>query len=264
MKYQHQIAIFLGCAFFSVAIAASPIAVVNGKPIDQKKADEFVSTVVKNGEKDTPELRQKIKEVLIDEALISQEIVRLKIDQQKNVKDQIEAAKNNVLYSAFLKHILDKNPIEESDILAGYNDLKKQMKGNKKYYLRQIVVKTEQEANRIIQLLKKQHNAGFEKLAVANSIDSTTAKKGGDMGFLYSKTLETWPRLWAVLSLLKKGQINEKAIEFSLGWSIFKVDNITEETLPSYEESKQKILQKLQISAFTKAIEALRQKAIIK
>lgn len=264
MKYQHQIAIFLGCAFFSVAIAASPIAVVNGKPIDQKKVDEFVSTFVKNGEKDTPELRQKIKDVLIDEALISQEIMRLKIDQQKNVKDQIEAAKNNVLYSAFLKHILDKNPIEESDILAGYNDLKKQMKGNKKYYLRQIVVKTEQEANRIIQLLKKQHNAGFEKLAVANSIDSTTAKKGGDMGFLYSKTLETLPHLWAVLSLLKKGQINEKAIESNLGWSIFKVDNITEDTLPSYEESKQKILQKLQISAFTKAIEALRQKATIK
>lgn len=264
MKYQRQMAIFLGCAFFSVAIAASPIAVVNGKAIDPNKMEEFVGIFVKNGEKDTPALRQKIKEILIDEVLVTQEIVRLKLDQQKTVKDQIKAAQTNVLYSAFLKHVLDKNPIKESEIQAGYQDLKNQMTGNKKYYLRQIVVKTEQEANRIIQRLKKQGNTGFEKLAVAHSIDSATAKKGGDMGFLYSKTLETLPHLWTVLSLLKKGQINEQAIPSNSGWSIFKIDNIAEEMVPSYEESKPKILQKLQISIFLKAIEALRQHATIK
>lgn len=264
MKYQHRITVFLSGVFFSIAVAAAPIAVVNGQSIDKNKVDEFVSTFVKNGEKDTPELRERIKEVLIDQVLITQEASRLKIDQQPLFKDRLKAAQDNALYATFLEHVLAKNPIKESDIQARYNDLKNQMKGNKKYHLRQIVTKTEVEANRIIQTLKKQHNVGFEKLAKAQSIDRDTASKGGDMGFLYSKTLEKLPHLWGILSLLKKGQINEKALQSSRGWSIFKVDDITEEVVPTYEESKQKILQELQRSVFLKAIEALRKKATIK
>ena len=263
MKYQHPIAVFLMSAFFSIAVAASPIAVVNGQSIDKTKVDEFVEAFVKNGDKDTPELRQKVKDLLIDKALVTQEALRLKMDQQQTFKDRIKAAEDNALYVTFLEDVLKKNPIKESAIHARYDELKNQMKGNKQYHLRQIVTKTEKEANKIIQTLKKQHNAGFEKLAIAHSIDTPTRKQGGDFGVLSSKTLEKLPHLWAVLSLLKKGQINEKAIQSSDGWRIFKVDDITEEALPTYEASKQKILQALQQSVISKVIEALRQKATI-
>lgn len=264
MKYQHKVAVFLGGIFFAIAVFASPLAVVNGQPIDESKLNDFVQTFVKNGEKDTPELRQRIKEFLIDQELVLQEALRLKIDQQKAFKDRIKTVESNALYASFLEHVLAKKPIQESAIRARYDELKNQMRGTKQYHLRQIVVKTEAEANKIIQTLAQQHNAGFEKLAMEKSVDTQTRKQGGDMGVLSSKTLEKLPYLWSVLSAIKKGQISQKAIQSTDGWRIFKVDDITEMTIPTYESTKEKILRELQQAAFSKAIEVLRQKATIK
>ncbi|MBS1162885.1 MAG: peptidylprolyl isomerase, partial [Burkholderiaceae bacterium] len=58
----------------STAVFAQNIATVNGKPIPKAREDAWVEQLKKQGQQDTPQLRQQVKDQLIQREVFMQEV----------------------------------------------------------------------------------------------------------------------------------------------------------------------------------------------
>ena len=77
----------LSLSFVSFAAFAQNVAVVNGKAIPSSYSDEAVKEVVKQGGKDTPELRNNIKTQLIVGEVLLQEAEKQNLASTDAVKN---------------------------------------------------------------------------------------------------------------------------------------------------------------------------------
>ena len=160
------------------ATASTKVATVNGVVIPQSRAELLVKERMTQGQPDTPELRNAIREDLISRELLAQEAVKKGVDKNPDVTTQIELAKQSVLVRSYLQDVMKASPVSDDALKAEYEKIKAQM-GDKEYKVRHILVEKEAEAKDIIAQLKK--GVKFEKLA-AKSKDPSKSN-GGDLGW---------------------------------------------------------------------------------
>ncbi|MDI6890156.1 MAG: peptidylprolyl isomerase [Thermodesulfovibrionales bacterium] len=120
-----------------------------------------------------------------------------------------------------------------------------------------IVVKTEKEAKKILERLKKGED--FAQIAKKNSIDTVSAKNGGDLGFLSRGQMV--PEFEAAAVRLKSGEISEP-IKTKFGYHIIKVTDKKLGRVIEFEKIKDLISQNLsaqkQKEVFDSYIEGLK------
>src|SRR3990167_9064184 len=76
-------------------------ALVNGVSIPQARIDLRVKAAAAQGQADSPELRKAIREDMINIEVMVQEAVKLGLDKNADVAQQIELARQQVLVGAF-------------------------------------------------------------------------------------------------------------------------------------------------------------------
>jgi peptidyl-prolyl cis-trans isomerase C len=232
-------------------------ALVNGVAIPQARIDFQVKGVVAQGQPDSPDLRKAIKEKMIEVELIVQEATRLGLDKNSDVSQQIEISRRTVLASAFIEDFVKNHPISEDQLKQEYDKLKAKL-GDKEYNARHILVASEDEAKAIIAQLGKK--VKFEKLA-AKSLDAGSAKQGGSLGWTIPGTF-VQPFAEALLSL-KKGEYTKTPVQTQFGWHVIRLDDVRALKVPSFDEVKPQLQQRLQQQALKKAVDDLRTKAKI-
>lgn len=232
-------------------------ALVNGVSIPQARIDLRVKVAAAQGQADSPELRKAIREDMINVEVMVQEAVKLGLDKNAEVVQQIELAKQSVLAGAFVQDYAKDHPVSEDQLKQEYDKLKAKL-GNKEYNARHILVETEAEAKDIIAQLGKK--AKFEKLA-AKSKDSGSAAQGGSLGWTIPGNFV--PEFANALLNLKKGEYTKEPVQSQFGWHIIKLDDTRELKAPAFEEVKPQLQQRLQQQAIKKAIDDLRAKAKI-
>lgn len=232
-------------------------ALVNGVAIPQARIDFQVKGVVAQGQPDSPDLRKAIKEKMIEVELIVQEATRLGLDKNSDVSQQIEISRRTVLASAYIDDFVKNHPVSEDQLKQEYEKLKAKL-GDKEYNARHILVATEDEAKAIIVQLGKK--VKFEKLA-AKSLDAGSAKQGGSLGWTIPGTF-VQPFAEALLSL-KKGEYTKTPVQTQFGWHVIRLDDVRALKVPSFEEVKPQLQQRLQQQALKKAVDDLRAKAKI-
>lgn len=255
------------------AIAASPAyaeskpaATVNGASIPQERVDLRVKIVAAQaqGQPDTPELRKAILDDLINIEVMSQEAVKKGFDKQPETIQQLALARQQVLVSAFVQDYVKSHPISEKELADGYENLKKNL-GNKEYNVRHILVEKESDAKSLSAKLKKGgKDVKFDKLAEANSKDPGSRDKGGDLGWIPVGNIpNSFVKPFGdALMNLTKGQVSEP-VQSQFGWHIIKLEDVRDLKIPSYEELKPQIAQRMQQQAVQKFIAELRTKAKI-
>ena len=166
----------------SVAMAAQAqnIAVVNGVAIPQAKMDIQLKALAARGQKDSPELRNAIKDSLVTAVLIEQEATKKGLDKTPDVQAELEMARQSVIFRAYVQDYMKNNPVTDAEIKAEY-DKYKATQADREYNVRHILVKDEKAAKDIIEQLKK--GAKFDKLAEKFSIDPGSKAKGGELGW---------------------------------------------------------------------------------
>ena len=253
---------FLGAMAASPAYAENKAAaVVNGVPIPQERLDLRVKSAAAQGQQDTPELRKSVRDDLITIELLSQEAVRKNLDKQSETVQMLELTRQQVLVGAFMQDYVKTHPLGEDALAKAYDNLKNNV-GNKEYSVRHILVEKESEAKSIVAKLKK--GGKFDKLAESNSKDAGSRERGGDLGWVPVGNIPTTyvkPFGDAVMKLTK-GQISEP-VQSQFGWHIIKLEDVRDLKLPTYEELKPQIAQRLQQQAVQNAIAELRAKAKI-
>jgi peptidyl-prolyl cis-trans isomerase C len=238
--------------------AAGAVAKVNGTTIPQSRLDFLVKTNLTQGQQDTPEIRTRIRDVLIVRELLSQEAVKKGLDKGPDVTIQLEMPRQEVLSNAFVQDYVKNNPISE-DVISKEYDRAKLQAGDKEYKARHILVKSEDEAKQVIAQLKKGGN--FEKLAAQKSEDPGSKGKGGDLD--WSPSGRYVPQFGEVLKKLKKGQLTDAPVQTQFGWHVIRLEDERPMKFPPLEEVKGQIQQNLQRQAVEKAIADLRAKAKI-
>ena len=150
----------ISLSLVSTTAFAQNLAVVNGKPIPASHSDALIKELVSHGEKDTPQLRQGVKNELILREVLVQEAEKQNAVSRDEINKQLEIARRSILINALRTSYLKKNPVSDKEIKAEYDRYTKQ--NAKQYHAKHILVKDEADAQNIISQLNK--GANFEKL----------------------------------------------------------------------------------------------------
>lgn len=236
------------------------IATVNGSPITQGLLDLNVQAAVNQGQKDTPQLRQSIKEELINRALIVQEATRQGLDKEIDFQDQYTQLRQSLLLKAFVDDYLKKFPITEAKLLEEYEKQKQAMGGGNttlQYHLSQIALSTESEAIAVIGRL--QNGESFAKVAKEISRDAATKAQGGLLGWVLPTQVAT--PISDVMISLSKGSFSTSPIKLQGAYIVIKVDDIRSVKMPSFKASQNQLRQEMIQKYLNDTLKKLRQSA---
>lgn len=233
-------------------------AMVNGVAIPQARVDMRVKAAVAQGQADSPDLRKAIREELISIEVVRQEAVKNGMDKSPEVLQQTELANQQILVGAYLQDYDKKHPVSNDQLKQEYDKLKAKL-GDKEYSVRHILVETEDEAKAIIAQLGKK--AKFEKLAAEKTKDTGSKENGGTLGWTVPGNFVP-PFASAILGL-KKGEYTKEPVQTQFGWHVIKLDDVRDLKVPTFEELKPQLQQRLQQQSIQKAVADLRAKAKI-
>lgn len=236
----------------------SAAAKVNGVTISQQHLELLVKNLVAQGRQDTPEMREALKQQMINREVMVQEAVRRGLDRNAEIAARLAFARQDVLTTAFVQETLKAHPVSDEALKKEYERIKTQL-GTREFKARHILVAKEDEAKEIIALIRK--GGSFEKLAAERSMDPGSKANGGDLDWgppgRYVK-----PFADALLKL-KKGQMTDTPVQTNFGWHVIRVDDERAAKLPGFDEAKPQLQQLLQNQAVEKAVADLRAKAKI-
>jgi peptidyl-prolyl cis-trans isomerase C len=233
--------------------AATPAA---GKQLyPQSQFDFMLKERMAQGQPDSPELRNAIREELNTRELLVREAKKANFDKNADIKQQMELAGQTVLVRAYVTDWIKKNPIPEADLKKEYDQIKSQM-GDKEYKVKHILVEKEDEAKDVIAQLQK--GGKFDELAKARSKDPGSKDKGGDLdwnapgGFVkpFGDAMIATP----------KGKFTAVPVQTQFGYHVILVEDVRDAKVPPFDEVKPQLQQRLQAAYLDKYFKELRAK----
>lgn len=234
------------------------IATVNGKTIPKSRADALINAQTAQGQPDSPELRKMVREELIRREILTQEAVKKGFERKSELLPQLMLARQGVLINAYVGDYVRAHPVTD-EVLKKEYDLIKQQLGDKEYKVRHILVEKEDEAKDIIARLQKAEK--FEDLA-KQSKDPGSKDKGGDLGWAAPSNFVK--PFSAAMIALEKNKFSETPVKSDFGFHVIMLDDTRELKLPSFDEAKQQLAQRLQTQIVEKHIAELRKASNIK
>jgi peptidyl-prolyl cis-trans isomerase C len=237
-------------------------ATVNGRPLTNGLLDLNVKAALAQGQKDSPELKNALKDELINRELLTQESIRQGLDKDIDFRDQITQLKQTLMIQAFLENHFQKNPISDAKLREEY-DRQRKLIGEgasaTQYRLSQILVTTETDAIDLIRRIQK--GELFGKMAQEHSIDQASKANGGQLGWVLPGQVVT--PVANVMVNLNKGAIANAPIQTQGGWVILKVDNKRPFKFPTFDEAKPQLRQAVVQQYLTETVKKLRETAKI-
>ena len=249
-------ALLIGATLSASALAAgNAFVTVNGVAVSQNTANIFIAEQKAQGAPDTPEVKNALRERLIQRELLIQEAKKAGLEKKPEIAAQAEAARQNVYVNAYLQDYVKKNPISDAQLMAQYETIKTQL-GNTEYKARHILVVAEADAKAIIDNLKK--GAKFDELA-KQSIDPGSKDKGGELDWASAGNFVK--PFSDALTALTKGKYTETPVKSDFGYHVIMLDDTRPLTVPAFEEIKPRLLQQAQGQQINKLVDGLRAKA---
>ena len=239
------------------APAAAPAASAPaGKALcPQSQFDFMLKERTAQGAPDSPELRNAIREELNTRELLAREAKKANLDKQADIKQQMDLAGQTVLVRAYVTDWIKKNPVPDAELRKEYDAIKAQM-GDKEYKVKHILVEKEDEAKDVIAQLQK--GGKFDDLAKARSKDPGSKDKGGDLdwnapgGFVkpFSDAMIATP----------KGKFTATPVQTQFGYHVILVEDVRDAKVPSFDEVKPQLQQRVQAAHLDKYFKELRAK----
>ena len=239
------------------AAPAAPAASAGaGKALyPQQQFDFMLKERMAQGAQDTPELRNAIREELNTRELLAREAKKANLDKNPEIKQQMDLAGQTVLVRAYVTDWIKKNPIPDADLRKEYDAIKAQM-GDKEFKVKHILVEKEDEAKDVIAQLQK--GGKFDELAKARSKDPGSKDRGGDLdwnapgGFVE-------PFSDAMIATTK-GKFTATPVQTQFGYHVIFVEDVREAKVPSFDEVKPQLQQRVQAAHLDKYFRELRAK----
>ena len=254
--FPSRLAITLLAGFLALpALAASPVAKVNGVAIPGERSDAMLAEQRAQGAPDGEQLRNAVREELIRREVLSQEAGKRGLDKKADVKAQMEMARQAILIRAYLQDYVRTNPVDDAELKKEYEAIKGRM-GDKEYKPRHVLVETEDQAKAILGRL--QGGTAFEEVA-KESRDPGSKERGGELGWsnpaMYVKPFSD------AMVQLQKGKYTTTPVKSDFGYHVIQLDDVRDVQPPPFEEVKPQLQQRLQQQKIERHVLDLREKA---
>ena len=239
----------------SASSDAGKAVTVNGKAIPKSRVDFLMKQQAAQGAPDNEQVRSAVLDRLINIEVVVQEAERRGVAKNAEVRSQLELARQQIIFQAYLQDHLKSHPVKDEAARAEYNKVKAQ-RGDKEYKAHHILVDKETDAKDVIEQLKK--GAKFEDLA-KQSTDIGSREKGGELDW---QPASTYVKPFAdALAKLEKGKTTESPVRSQFGWHVIRLDDVRPTQFPAFDDVKQQIVGMLQNQEVEKLVKGLRAKA---
>ncbi len=175
---------------------------------------------------------------LAQEQVINAKIVEMNIDtdsveQDEEVQQKIEMAKEQIIRAAYLEQQVAKK-MTDKRLKQAYDEFVKEQPDVQEAKAAHILVEDEATANEILTKLKD--GGDFAELAKEYSTDNT-AENGGSLGY-FAKS-DVVPEFAEATFDLKEGQVTQEPVQTQFGYHIIKLEEKRQRPKPTFEEAKQ-------------------------
>jgi peptidyl-prolyl cis-trans isomerase C len=240
----------------AAATAGSGAVVVNGVTIPKSRIDAMNKELTAQGQPDSAERQQAVKEELINREILVQAAQKRGLDKQPDIQQQMEMARQAVLVRALFESEVKANPITDADLAKQYETFKGQM-GNKEYKVKHILVDKEDDAKQIIADLNK--GGDFAKIAKEKSKDPGSKEQGGDLD--WGPSARYVKPFADALTSMQKGQTSATPVKTDFGYHVIRLEDVRDLKVPEFAELKDQFRQRAQQQQIQKFVLDLRSKA---
>ncbi|WP_434657249.1 peptidylprolyl isomerase [Sulfurimonas sp. NW9] len=241
-------------------VCAKTLVTVNGKPITQEEVDQELMQATQGRFNQVPAdrqaaFRQQVLQQLIGKELIYDDAKKSGIinsAEYKNEYNKLEQRmKKELAIQVWQKKLLDGIKISTKELKDYYNKNKEEFNEKESVHARHILVKTKEEAEKIIAQLK--HLSGEklkEKFIELAKKESTgpSGSKGGDLGY-FSKG-QMVPAFNDKVFSMKKGEVTSEPVKTQFGYHVIYVEDKKPSLTRSFDEVKAFIEQRLKMEKF--------------
>jgi parvulin-like peptidyl-prolyl isomerase len=248
----------LAAAILATSLSASDILVtVNGKNITKQDAEQLVATQAPQMTfaKLDPNQQKVVVGQLIEEVLFTELALKEGIDKKPEFQRNMEKLKDRLLLSMWMKTQMDNAIVSDSEAKDFYDKNRDKFLGKDSAHARHILVKTKQEAQEIIDVLKSLKGealkAKFIELAKEKST-GPTGPKGGDLGTFTKEQMV--PEFSDAVWTLEKGQITKEPVQTQFGFHVIYLEEKTTAKPTPYKEVKEGIINSLKQKQFGEKI----------
>jgi peptidyl-prolyl cis-trans isomerase C len=240
----------------AASAAAGGKIVVNGVTIPQSRVDAMSKELTAQGQPDTPERQQAVREELVNREVLTQAAIKRGLDKNPDVQAQMDMARQAVLVRSLFESEIKAHPITDADLQKQYETFKGSM-GTNEYKVRHILVDKEDDAKQIIADLGK--GGDFAKLAKEKSKDPGSKDNGGDLD--WSPSARYVKPFADAIQSQPKGKASSAPVKSDFGYHVIIVDDVRPLKVPEFTELKEQFRQRAQQQQIQKLVMDLRSKA---
>lgn len=234
------------------------VATVNGRKLSAELFDTFVQAVTSGAHQPpTDEQKAQLLDQLVNMTLAAQAAEKEGLQKDPAVQARLDLLHTQILAEAASEKYVKAHPVSESELKAEYDAQVAAMP--REYKARHILVETKETADSVIRELKA--GGDFAKLAAAESKDTGSAQKGGDLGWFSPGTMVK-PFADAVAGL-EKGQLTQEPVQSEFGWHVIQLEDLRNPQVPEFEQVKPQIEMLAQRKKLQAYLEELRKTAKI-
>jgi peptidyl-prolyl cis-trans isomerase C len=200
-----------------------------------------------------PEVRRQLIERTVTERALTGAARAAGLDKDEEVRRRIRRAEEQELQQAFLTREVAAQ-VTDAALRTRYDQENSRRQGEEEVRARHILLRTETEAKAALAAVK-----GGEDFAAAARRLSTDpgSRDGGDLGFF--KRGDMVPEFAEAAFAMKPGEVSAAPVKSAFGWHVIKLEERRTAPVPSFEDSRQQLRQKMleeQVDAVVQRVRA--------
>jgi len=245
--------------------AAAVVATVNGTKITTDEVNQVLMEGTQGRFNTLPqekqaELRKRIVEGMITQELVYGDAKKSGVLKSKEyaaeLKEVMKRVEKQLASKVWEKQQYDKVKVSDAEVKAYYNSHKNEFVEKEKVHARHILVKTEDEANKIIAGLKGKQGDELKQAFIEDAKKFSTGPsgpKGGDLGSFPRKQMV--PEFDAKVFSMQVGTITPTPVKTQFGYHIIYLEGKAMGKTLGFEDVKSFIEQKLKMEKFKAGME---------
>ena len=258
---------FLYALLFAVTLSsAQTLVTVNGSAITQEDVDSALMNATQGRFNQVPaekqaEFRQQVLQQLIGTELVYGDAQKTGVLNSAEFKSEYvkvqERVKKQLAIQVWQKQQLEKVKVSDKELKNYYSKNKDEFNEKESVHARHILVKTEDEAKKIILELKSLSGNAlktkFIELAKSKST-GPSGPKGGDLGYFAQGQMV--PAFNDTVFKMKEGTVTKTPVKTQFGFHVIYLEDKKESTVRKFDEVKTVIEQRLKMEKFKSVMKA--------
>lgn len=196
-----------------------------------------------------------VQNQMINMALVKEKSAKVNLDNDPLVKEQLEAAKQNIVPVVFLQREVEKQ-LDDERLKAAYDQYVANFPEIQEVKAKHILVDDEALAKDLIKQIAE--GKSFEELAKENSKDST-AENGGELN--YFAKADVVPEFGEAAFTQEIGVVSPEPVKTQFGYHIIKVEERRQRPPAEFEQAKPFLAGQLRNAVTNEIVQKWREEA---